>query len=300
MLMSLLVRLTDPQIEMADGVVPQVPDAVDDGGRILEQVRAAGLPIHEEALLPDLDVKPLHRDVEPGGQLRGTEQAGIVVPAGTLLGHFEPGTEADPLHRDGKDLLRAVGRAMPLGGEDCGDLVIWQAGTGEIEQTLALLHAARETGESVDLHLHVKLADSPAAPYDPDASNIALAAIENHLLDEVAQQCLALTGGGRRIRPDLRQVAGEDDDLAVERLADHRLRQRLRSGLLGERLLGRTNLVQCRFPPAFQFAGDETVVGIDAVELPFGQSRLLPLALELTFGAGAQRRIHLMPGPAGA
>jgi hypothetical protein len=33
-----------------------------------------------------------------------------VVPAGTLLGHFEPGTEADPLHRDGEDLFRAVGR----------------------------------------------------------------------------------------------------------------------------------------------------------------------------------------------
>src|SRR5438128_311528 len=52
MLMPLLVRLTGPQIEMADGVVSQVPDAVNDGGRILEQVRAAGLPIHEEALLP--------------------------------------------------------------------------------------------------------------------------------------------------------------------------------------------------------------------------------------------------------
>src|SRR3954468_6891198 len=60
MLMPLLVRLTDPQIEMADGGVSQVPDAVKDGSRILEQVRAAGLSIHEEALLPDLDVKPLH------------------------------------------------------------------------------------------------------------------------------------------------------------------------------------------------------------------------------------------------
>src|SRR3954463_14768694 len=113
MLMPLLVRLTDPQIEMADGVVSQVPDAVDDGSRIFEQVRAAGLPIHKEALLPDLDVKPLHRDVEPGGQLRDAEQAGIVVPAGALPGRLEPGTQADPLHRDGADLLRAVGRAIP-------------------------------------------------------------------------------------------------------------------------------------------------------------------------------------------
>src|SRR3954469_11270983 len=90
MLMPLLVRLTDPQIEMADGVVSQVPDAVDDGIRILEQVRAAGLLIHEKALLPDLDVKPLRRNVELGSQLRDAEEAGIVVPAGTLLGHFDP------------------------------------------------------------------------------------------------------------------------------------------------------------------------------------------------------------------
>src|SRR3954452_5755920 len=109
---------------MADGVVSQVPDAVDDGSRILEQVRAAGPSIDEEALLPDLDVEPLHRDVELGGQLRDAEEAGIVVPAGTLLGHFEPGTEADPLHGDGKDLLRAVRRAMSLGSEDCSDFIV--------------------------------------------------------------------------------------------------------------------------------------------------------------------------------
>src|SRR5918998_2043402 len=153
---------------MGDGVVSQVPDAVDDGSRILEQVRAAGLSIDEEALLPDLDVKPSHRDVELGGQLRDAEEAAIVVPAGALPGRLEPGTEADPLHRDGADLLRAVGRAMSLGGEDYGDLVVGQAVAGEIEQTFAHLRAARETSESVDFHLHVKLADSPAAPHDPD------------------------------------------------------------------------------------------------------------------------------------
>ena len=89
--MPLLVRLTNSQVEMADGVVSQVPDTVDDGSRILEQVRAAGLSIHEEALLPDLDVEPVHRNVELGGQLRGAEETGIVVPAGALRGHLEPG-----------------------------------------------------------------------------------------------------------------------------------------------------------------------------------------------------------------
>jgi hypothetical protein len=76
MLKPLLVRLTNSQIEMADSMVSQVPDAVDDGSRILEQVRAAGLSIDEEAFLPDLDVKPVHRMLKSGGQLRGAEEAG--------------------------------------------------------------------------------------------------------------------------------------------------------------------------------------------------------------------------------
>ena len=80
--MPLLVRLMDPQVEMADSMVSKVSDAVDDGSHILEQVCAVGLSIHEEALLPDLEIEPLHRAVEHGGQLRDAEEAGIVVPAG--------------------------------------------------------------------------------------------------------------------------------------------------------------------------------------------------------------------------
>ena len=56
-----------------------------------------------------------------------------MVPAGALCGHLDPGAEPDPLHRDRQDLLRAVGRAMSLGGEGCGDLVVGYAGAGEIE-----------------------------------------------------------------------------------------------------------------------------------------------------------------------
>jgi hypothetical protein len=77
MLMPLLVRLTASQVEMADGMVSQVPDAVDDGRRIVEQVCAARLSIQEEALLPDLGVEPIHRDVEPGGQFGGANFAGF-------------------------------------------------------------------------------------------------------------------------------------------------------------------------------------------------------------------------------
>jgi hypothetical protein len=64
MLVPLLVRLINSQIEMADGMVSRVLGAVDDRSRIPEQVRAVRLSVHEEAFLPDLDVKPVHRDVK--------------------------------------------------------------------------------------------------------------------------------------------------------------------------------------------------------------------------------------------
>jgi hypothetical protein len=45
MLMPLLVRLTDSEIEMADGVVAQTSHGVEDGGSVLEEVGSAGLSI---------------------------------------------------------------------------------------------------------------------------------------------------------------------------------------------------------------------------------------------------------------
>jgi hypothetical protein len=74
----------------------------------------------------------------------------------------------------------------------------------------------------------------------------------------------------------------------------------MRRGMPGERLLGRPDLAQRCFPPTLEFAGDETIVGIDAVELAFCQRRSIPLPLELTFRAGAQRRVDLLLGPAGS
>ena len=43
MLMPLLVRLTDSQVEVADGVVSQAPDGVEDGRDIREEVGSGGL-----------------------------------------------------------------------------------------------------------------------------------------------------------------------------------------------------------------------------------------------------------------
>ena len=68
----------------------------------------------------------------------------------------------------------------------------------------------------------------------------------------------------------------------------------LRRGLLNKRLLGRSGLAQGFFPASLKFRGNETIVGVDAVELAFGQCGGVALALELPFRAGSQRRIHLL------
>ena len=68
--MPLLVRLTNSEIEAIDRVGAQVLNAVEDSGGVLEEVSSARLSIHQEPLLPDLHVEPIHGDGQPGGQLR--------------------------------------------------------------------------------------------------------------------------------------------------------------------------------------------------------------------------------------
>ncbi len=68
----------------------------------------------------------------------------------------------------------------------------------------------------------------------------------------------------------------------------------LRRGLLNKRLLGRSGLAQGFLPASLKFRGNETIVGVDAVELAFGQCGGVALALELPFRAGSQRRIYLL------
>ena len=63
MLMPLLVRLTDSEVEAIDGVVPQVSDCLEDGSGVLEEVSSSRLSIDEKALLPDLHVDPVHGDI---------------------------------------------------------------------------------------------------------------------------------------------------------------------------------------------------------------------------------------------
>nr|WP_294509843.1 hypothetical protein [uncultured Rhodopila sp.] len=63
---------------------------------------------------------------------------------------------------------------------------------------------------------------------------------------------------------------------------------------MSKRLLGHSDLAQGGFPASLQFRGDETIVGVDTVELAFGQRGGIALALELPLRTGSQRGIHLL------
>jgi len=57
MLIPLLVRLSDSQVKVADGVVAEVPDRVDHGRSISEQVGSGRLTVDHEALLPGVTTR---------------------------------------------------------------------------------------------------------------------------------------------------------------------------------------------------------------------------------------------------
>ena len=63
MLMPLLVRLTNSEVEAVDDVVPQVSDCIEDCSGVLEEVSSSRLSIDEQALLPDLHIDPIHGNI---------------------------------------------------------------------------------------------------------------------------------------------------------------------------------------------------------------------------------------------
>lgn len=109
MLIPLLVRLTDSQIELADGVVSKSTDRLDDRSGVLEQVCPGRLLIDKEALPSNLHVNPIDGNIEPGGQLYGAEQGRFVGPPGALRRCPDAGCETEALHSNRQNLVVAVG-----------------------------------------------------------------------------------------------------------------------------------------------------------------------------------------------
>lgn len=81
---------------------------------------------------------------------------------------------------------------MSLLAENGGNLIIRHACFREIEQTRTHFFTTREVGDGVDRYLYLKFRDRPAAPDDPDQSNVVLTAIENDFFDQTPQQRLAM------------------------------------------------------------------------------------------------------------
>jgi hypothetical protein len=146
MLMPPLVRLTDSEVETADGLVPQVSDGIEDSRGVLEKVRSGRLSIRQEPLLPDLHIEPVHGNFQPLGQFWSSQKTGIMCPPVARRWLLQPGAAPDLLHGDQRHFVRAVGRAMAFAGEDSGDLVIGHTGADELEHPVAHFHASCQLG----------------------------------------------------------------------------------------------------------------------------------------------------------
>ena len=77
-MMPLLVRLTDSEVDAVDGVASQAPDCIENRRGILEEVSSGRLLIDEQALLPDLYIQPIHRDVQASGEFRRAKSAYVM------------------------------------------------------------------------------------------------------------------------------------------------------------------------------------------------------------------------------
>src|SRR5690625_103736 len=108
MLMPLLVRLNDSQVQLADGVVAELADGIGDCGGVSHQARAARLTTDQEVPLPDLHVDPVDRVLQPGCQLYGAVQMGVMCPPVSLRNYPDPGVEANAVHRGRQDLIGTV------------------------------------------------------------------------------------------------------------------------------------------------------------------------------------------------
>jgi hypothetical protein len=70
MLMPLLIKLTDSDVKSADRVVAKASYPFEHSGRTLKEITPTGLPIDQQAALPDLNIELVDRNVEPGGEFR--------------------------------------------------------------------------------------------------------------------------------------------------------------------------------------------------------------------------------------
>jgi hypothetical protein len=191
-------------------------------------------------------------------------------PPAAWLANLDPGGVPDSLYGDWENLVLAVRGAMALASENGGDFSVRHALSSKVKHSVAHFHPSREFGDGVDLHLDIEIGNGPAAPDNSDRGDVVLATVEHNLFDETPQQRLALSIRRNRARPDLWETTGEADNFAFQGLAHPDVSDGVRRDLLCERFLSYPDLAQSCFPAPFEFRGDETIIGINLVELSFG------------------------------
>jgi hypothetical protein len=84
MLIPLLVRLTDSQVNLLAFVVPEASDRINDVWRISEQVRARRVWVDQQTPMPNLDIDPVHGNIQFRSEFRGAEKRRRVMPPRSL------------------------------------------------------------------------------------------------------------------------------------------------------------------------------------------------------------------------
>lgn len=161
------------------------------------------------------------------------------------------------------------------------------------------LGRARQGGKRVHRQRHRELADLAPAPDDAHAGRIAGRAAQGHLVDQAAQQRLAVLAADARVGTKRGQPFAKRQGLGAQHGIEHG-----RAGLDGFVLspcqggLGMAQLGQDRLPSPFQLGCDQPVAGAHAVELPLRKRRLVAQPLDLLRFGTPQRRPGLALGGA--
>src|SRR6266545_679876 len=221
---------------------------------------------------------PVHRGGRHAQQLGRAgdgDQLALWWGGGWLVAADTP-VVAQALHDRGGE-AQAAGAAAALAVEDPGDDGIGVVGRQPADQRDGVLVGADRRGVGAG-QLDDQLAGVAAAPaqQQPGAGGVAVDG-DDDLLEQGAQQLLAVpVGGGRRL-PHQAHVAAQGGDGGP--LGGG---QRLGAALLaaGQLGLGRRDLGELGLPVALQPAGDQAVVGVDGQVAPLGQPGLVVGALD--------------------
>src|SRR6188472_2286261 len=214
-------------------------------------------------------------DAEDIGGLGDREQFAVGWLGGRLVGG-DATVAAQTADDDRREPLAGRGPAS-LAVEDPGDRGVGVVDGEPLQQRDRVLVGADR--RLVAGERDGELGDRAAAPANGQR-RAALRArdVEDYLLDQAAQELLAVAVGGRRCGPHAAEVGSEPEQLLAFGRGERAGALALAHGELG---LGGLKRCERLLPFALQAAGDEAVLGLDSAVAPLGALRLILGALDL-------------------